>query len=400
MIFLQVLGLLLLLVAALPTLVLGVEVLAASFNRHAAARVVAPGPMPRTQILVPAHNESNGIVAALRQLAAHLPDNTEVLVIADNCSDNTADLVRAFQTEHPQFRVVERSHETQRGKGYALDFGVKQLASNAPEIVMVVDADCLVYAGTLQTLALQCQARNRPAQALYLMTTPPDASPKSKVAEFAWLVKNKVRPLGLHLLGLPCQLMGTGMAFTWQQITATPLASGEIVEDLKMGLDLAKLGFAPVFCPQAFVSSTFPDSDKAIADQRSRWEHGHMAMILKTIPWLSAHAMRRANGQLAALGLDLTVPPVVALLMFDSLLALAGGAATWVWGFTLLSWLLAPVLVLLTALMLAWIVFGRDVLSFKHVLSIPVYLLSKLPIYFNFVFNRQVKWNRAKRGNE
>ena len=400
MLVLDVIGVFVLVVALVPTSVFFVEILASICNRKALMSTAPEGPMPVTQILIPAHNESNGIIDVLTQLAANLPDNTQVLVVADNCSDNTADLVRGFQVKHAQFRVVERSHDTQRGKGYALDFGVTQLKAAPPEVIIVVDADCMVYPGTIKTLALQCKGANRPVQALYLMTTPATAGPKSKVAEFAWLVKNKVRPLGLNFLGLPCQLMGTGMAFTWEQITATPLASGEIVEDLKMGLDLAKLGFAPLFCPQAFVTSTFPDSEKAIAAQRSRWEHGHMAMILKTIPWLSVHAARHFNGRLAAMGLDLTVPPVVALLMFNLGLGLIGATAHIVFGASLFTLMLLPAICLLAALFLAWIVFGRDVLSFRNLLSIPVYLLSKIPIYVNFIFNRQVKWNRAKRGNE
>ena len=50
-------------------------------------------------------------------------------------------------------------------------------------------------------------------QALDLMRSPEGAGLKTRIAEFAWVVKNQVRPLGYHHLGLPCQLMGTGMAF-------------------------------------------------------------------------------------------------------------------------------------------------------------------------------------------
>ena len=52
-------------------------------------------------------------------------------------------------------------------------------------------------------------------QILDLMTAPEDSPINYRVAEFAWRVNNWVRPLGLAALGLPCQLMGTGMAFPW-----------------------------------------------------------------------------------------------------------------------------------------------------------------------------------------
>jgi hypothetical protein len=73
-----------------------------------------------------------------------------------------------------------------------------------------VDADCV--AGAIEALARSSAASGRPAQARYLMRT---GSGGASLSAFAFLVKNGVRPTGLHRLGLPCQLMGTGMAFPW-----------------------------------------------------------------------------------------------------------------------------------------------------------------------------------------
>ena len=63
------------------------------------------------------------------------------------------------------------------------------------------------------------------------------ASLKMRLAEFAWVIKNQVRPLGLHRLGLPCQLMGSGMASPWACINSADLATGHIVEDLNSELN-------------------------------------------------------------------------------------------------------------------------------------------------------------------
>ena len=113
----------------------------------------------------------------------------------------------------------------------------------------------------------------------------PDNSPINyRVAEFAWRVKNWVRPLGLNALNLPCQLMGTGMAFPWEVIRSANLASGSIVEDLKLGLDLTQTGSPPLFCPSACVKSHFPLSIEGAKSQRKRWEEGHISMILTTVP--------------------------------------------------------------------------------------------------------------------
>ena len=81
------------------------------------------------------------------------------------------------------------------------------------------------------------------------MICSPNSAQRTRVREFAWRVKNWVRPLGLSSLGLPCQLMGTGMAFPWEVIADARLATGSLAEDLKLGLELAANGHPPVFCP-------------------------------------------------------------------------------------------------------------------------------------------------------
>ena len=191
--------------------------------------------------------------------------------------------------------VTVRNDPTKIGKGYALDWGLNYLATDPPDSVIIMDADCRVEAGTIERLALVCEKLRRPVQSLYLMTAPLESAINHQVAEFAWRLKNQVRPLGLKALGLPCQLMGSGMAFPWEVIRSAELASGLIVEDLKLGLDLAAGGHPPVFCPSAIVTSTFPTSAESATTQRQRWEHGHVGLILTKAPSLLYLALRRGN---------------------------------------------------------------------------------------------------------
>ena len=155
----------LLLLILLPVLVLFVQVALACLPQR--ARPALAGARPRVAVLVPAHNESTLIVATLDGLRAQMQVGDRLLVVADNCSDDTAELARAAGAE-----VIERSDSQQRGKGYALDFGVRHLASNAPEVLIIVDADCQVGEGAIERLALRCIQSGRPTQALYLMHAP------------------------------------------------------------------------------------------------------------------------------------------------------------------------------------------------------------------------------------
>ncbi len=256
-----------------PVSVLFVQVLAALPAYQ--PRAMPSGRRPSVAVLVPAHNEALMIADTLRAIVPQLVAGDRLLVVADNCSDDTAKIAVAAGAE-----VIERFDSERRGKGYALDFGVRHLERNPPEVVLIIDADCAIDSGAIDRLARLCLETGRPVQALYLMHSPEGAGLKTRIAEFAWLVKNHVRALGFHRLGLPCQLMGTGMAFPWAAISTAALASGHIVEDLKLGIDLARAGTPALFCPEARVTSYFPATAEGIAGQRTRWEHGHLGVIL------------------------------------------------------------------------------------------------------------------------
>ncbi|MBV8854820.1 MAG: glycosyltransferase, partial [Sinobacteraceae bacterium] len=296
--------------------------------------------------------------------------------------------------------VIARNDATHRGKGYALDFGIRFLEKTPPDVVVIVDADCRVADGSIGELVHCCVTMRRPAQALYLMNAPAGAGTKLQIAAFAWLLRNQVRPLGLYALGLPCQLMGSGMAFPWKTIHGAPLASGHLVEDLKLGLDLARDGHAPVFCPQALVTSCFPSSAAGMAAQRTRWEHGHLGVILREAPRLMLRGIGSLSAGLVGLVLDLSIPPLALLAflmivsLFCALLLLAVGGS-----WQPLAAVSCDALALFLSVGIAWWRFGRS-----HVLGNPwgivSYLLWKLPLYAKFVISRQSNWVRSERGDE
>ncbi|PKO74020.1 MAG: glycosyl transferase [Betaproteobacteria bacterium HGW-Betaproteobacteria-15] len=393
MIILETIFLGLLLILFLPVLLFSLQVLLSLplFGRKPAA--IAASARPSIAVLVPAHNESAGILPTLQAIQARLQAGDRLLVVADNCTDDTAELAASAGAE-----VIERHDSARRGKGYALDYGVRYLEFSPPDVLIIVDADCMVHGDSLQLLARQCLQTNSPAQAMYLMQSPVGAGLKTRVAEFAWAVKNRARPLAYQRCGLPCQLMGTGMAFPWELIQAAELASGHIVEDLKLGLDFAAAGHAPQLCSEALVTSVFPANTDGAQSQRTRWEHGHLGMILTDGPWYFASALRTMNGRLLALVLDMCVPPLALLTLLVVLLALLAAVMSWLSG-AVWPWSLAifNLLLLGIAVLLAWLVHGRHILSFSHLAYAPFYALAKVPLYLRFIFKRQVDWVRSRR---
>jgi len=349
---------------------------------------------PRVAVLVPAHNESAGIRATLDDIAAQLGPGDRLLVVADNCTDDTAAVASAAGAE-----VVERHDLGKVGKSYALDHGLQHLRADPPRLVIVIDADCRLSNGAIDELAAAWLATGRPVQALDLMIAPETSSINHRVAEFAWRVKNWVRPLGLSALGLPCYLMGTGMAFPWDLIGSADIASGEIVEDRKLGYDLAAAGHAPLFCPSAVVTSRFPTSVEGAKTQRQRWEHGHLGLMVTLVPRLIGCALARGNWGLLALALDLAVPPLALLgLLLMATVALTGLA--WALGLSSLPFVIsvAGFAAFGLAVALCWLTHGRDLVPPAALLSVVPYVAGKLGLYGRFLLlKRASRWIRTDR---
>jgi cellulose synthase/poly-beta-1,6-N-acetylglucosamine synthase-like glycosyltransferase len=387
----QLLLLLIALLLLIPSLTLWVECFTALLPQRADRSGAQRS--PRKAILVPAHDEAATIQPILGRLLEQLQPDDRLLVIADNCTDATADVARSTGAT-----VIERQDQARRGKGFALDYGLKFLAADPPDVVIVVDADCVVQPGTLDQIAETALAHNRPAQALYLMEQPAQPNPKDAVSALAFLVKNRVRPQGYFNLGLPALLTGTGMAFPWAVIRQVSLASGNIVEDMQLSMDLAIAGYPTQFCPDTKVLGLLPQQEQAAKSQRTRWEHGHLQTMRSQIPPLLKAAIQQKRFDLLAIALDLSIPPLSLLVMLWLGVALVAG----VFGIFTQAWL--PVMVIsieggliLSAVLAAWLKFGRTELPLKTVLAIPLYILWKIPLYFAFLVKPQTQWIRTER---
>lgn len=231
------------------------------------------------------------------------------------------------------------------------------------------------------------------------MEKPPEPQAKDAVSAFAFTVKNLVRPLGLWQWGQPCLLTGTGMAFPWAVVRGVDLASGEIVEDMKLGLDLAIAGHSPQFCGAGLVLGRLPSGEAAATSQRTRWEHGHLQMLQRYVPPLLGAAVRQVRFDLLAIALELAIPPLSLLVM------LWVGVAALTLVLTLLGWVYVWPLVgiaiagglLLISILGAWAKFGREDLPLQTLLSIPLYILWKIPLYFKFLRKPEAEWVRTER---
>lgn len=374
---------------SLPLLIFSIEVL---FGIAKGMRREIDGATPKTCVLIPAHNEEAIIEATLARLKDGLPTGASILVIADNCTDNTAQVVRKSG-----FAVLERFDTVRRGKGYALAHGRSRLTEDPPECVIIFDADCATDAESLADLARFSVATMSAVQAGYFFKPDLSVPFKVQISNFALWVKNVVRQRGAFRLGGGAILTGTGMAFPWRIFAELPLATASIVEDLALTIDLVRAGNAPAYLDQATVYS-IAAAEVATLEQRSRWEHGFLG-VARNHGWpMLRSGIVRMDCKSALLGLHLLVPPLALLLVtaiavvviMSGLAALAGN---WLPFFVSAIALCIAML----SVILAWMSGGHRWLKAKSILLVPFYVAWKIPLYLRYALGQTATWIRTDR---
>jgi len=333
-----------------------------------------------TVIIVPAHDEEAMIGPTLAGLQAAAKGSARILVVADNCADATAAEGRAAGVE-----VIERKDLDRRGKGFALDFARTHLQPAPPDVVVIVDADCRVDAPSLKRLIAACIASGRPCQASYLLDPVPNASPPVQISTFAFFIRNVIRQRALQRLAGRVHLLGTGMALPWAAFDREELATGDIVEDLRMGIELADQGSPPLFVESAEVWSA-PETAGNTLIQRRRWEGGFLAHALGSGPRMLVKSIGRRDPRAFWAAIDLMVPPLALLIMLDVAAMVLGAGLIWLaqanaWPLIVLA---GALLVAGAALAGAWLGGGSRFVSLWGLACIPFYLVWKLPIYLGF----------------
>ncbi len=382
---------------AIPVSTLAVECVMACWSRRPKENLSACRDRPPCVILIPAHDEADVIAETLQSLRPIIRADDQLIVIADNCTDDTA-----LVATNLGFQVICRTDANRRGKGYAMQFGVDSLRPQPPSVVVFIDADCRLENDTLDLLVEQAMRTDRVAQANYRMRRVvagenTKVSAKSVISEFAVLVKNWVRPRGLTALRLPTHLTGSGMAFPWSTASNVAFASDNIVEDMAIGCELMMQGRGPMFCEAAVVTAPLPTSDEASLEQRKRWEHGHLHTLLNQIPrmlWAAVHFRRPS---LLGIACDLSIPPLTLLVM-----VLIGNLIASAIFFAIdpipCCLLVAEILLMVIALTAAGKKFSDDSHLGAAVLAIPNYALTKVPLYVSYaLLGRQRQWVRTAR---
>ncbi|OWK40777.1 glycosyltransferase family 2 protein [Fimbriiglobus ruber] len=227
---------------------------------------VAAEPRHAFTVLIPAHDEEQGLPATVHSaLAADYPTaKRRVLVVADNCSDRTAEVARAAGAE-----CVERYDDDLRGKGYALAYAMPYALGPETDAVVVIDADCELAADALHVLDAALTRGAAVAQSAVISRNP-QVQPAGLVAMVGSVIENGVSA-GLDRLGMAVPLRGTGMVFRRDVLERFPWTAFGLTEDAEYGAKLAAAGERVRFVANALVRSEAPPDTTALYTQRRRW---------------------------------------------------------------------------------------------------------------------------------
>jgi 1,2-diacylglycerol 3-beta-glucosyltransferase len=392
---------------------------AAAFVGARRARQTRPSTNPRTRflILVPAHNEEKLLPALLENLRAlDYPEKRyQVHVVADNCTDRTAELARQGGAI-----VHERTNPEQRGKGYALQWLLGQIwAASIPyDAVVILDADTVVSPNFLRAMDAHL-ARGEQAIQGYYAVRDPDRSWSVALRYAALAVLHYLRPLGRMVLGGSVGLKGNGMAFAARIVRRYPW-SASLTEDIEYHMALILGGERVTFAPDAVAWAEMPGTLADAQSQNVRWERGRLEMLRTYVPNLLAGAWKAARGRrwssaylLFDAAMEQIIPPFSILAgasVLGLLLALVlGGAAALVAGRPAwqiagsLAWtgvslglglLIAQVLYTLAGLALA----GAPRRVYLALLTAPALVVWKIWLYVRVLLGMDRQgWVRTKR---
>lgn len=351
-----------------------------------------PAPAPalrrwRLAVVIPAHNEEATLPRCLRSLFASDLRPSNILVVADNCTDATAAVAEGFDVT-----VLVRDNLTLRGKSYALDFALAALreAPQPPDAVVFLDADTELASDCLTHLEARLDTGARVVQAYYQAS--PSTSELSRLRGLALALVHWSRPLGAARLGLGATLKGNGMAFRWALVARGAGGRG-VTEDAAMTLSLVERGVPVTFEPCARVFGLMANDYSAARTQDERWEGGRARLAG---PAIGAAVRAALAGRLgcAAAALEVAAPPL-SLLGMLAIVALGGALIARSVALTLALVAVGSLSAYVVAGLISARVSRTDLLAAR---GIPRFVAHKLAVYARLLGRGAPReWERTQR---
>lgn len=349
-------------------------------------------------IVLPAHDEAKILSKTLYSLfgLVYHKNLYDVIVVADNCNDKTAQIARDMGAI-----VLERDEPEKRGKGYALRWGFEKILKGDEEYdaVIVFDSDSLVSGNYLDVMNYYLDNGSKVIQSSDLVLPQPGVW-SSETTRIGFLLYNLVKPLGRKTLGFSMGLRGNGMCFKTEVLRDIPWQALSLTEDVEYGLLLQLEGLKIDFTPEAVVWAQMPNNPENAESQRKRWEIGRYPIIKKYAPQLLKAAFKKRSLSYIDSFINLITPPLVNTLLIVTLISTLNFLA-WAIGWLpiMYFWLWVSVAVMgAMHLFIGLYAANADREVYKSLIYIPVYVFWKIKVYLKaIVSNGKQQWIRTTR---
>ncbi|PNQ86090.1 glycosyltransferase family 2 protein [Paenibacillus polymyxa] len=353
-------------------------------------------------ILVAAHNEEQVVGALMENLKQldYPKELYDVFVICDNCTDKTADIVRAHG-----MNACERTNPNLRGKGYAIEWMLKELWAmpRQYDAIVMFDADNLAHTNFLSEMNNDLCSGARVIQGYIDTKNPEDSWITAAYGVSYWYI-NRLWQLSRHNLNMANFLGGTGMCFETNLLKEMGWGATSLVEDLEFTMRCTQRNVYPRFNYDAKVYDEKPLTFKASSRQRLRWMQGHFTVARRyffPLLWQSIKHRSLIKFDMALYGLNVYIV-LFTFLMTVAMwvdIALFSGPnieniyvqfPAWT-GFVAVG---LNIVTFLIAMILEKVTFKK---VYLYLLLFPVYLISWYPITFYAFFTQNNKqWSHTQ----
>ncbi len=359
-------------------------------------------PQKSFAILVAAHNEEQVIGALMENLKRmdYPKELYDVFVICDNCTDSTADIVRSHG-----MNACVRTNPNQRGKGYAIEWMLRELWSMERQYdgIVMFDADNLAAPNFLQEMNNDMCEGARVIQGYIDTKNPEDSWITAAYGVSYWYI-NRLWQLSRHNLNMANFLGGTGMCFENELLKEIGWGATSLVEDLEFTMRCAEKGIYPKFSYDAKVFDEKPLTFKASSRQRLRWMQGHFTVARRyffPLLWQSIKQFNIIKFDLALYSVNVYIVLITFLMtagIWIDTAILGGPHVSSIYNYLPL-WvtyvaIAANVVTFILAMMLEKV---KSWKVYMYLLLFPIYGLSWWPITFYAFFTQNNKqWSHTQ----
>ncbi|WP_132549811.1 glycosyltransferase family 2 protein [Pectinatus cerevisiiphilus] len=248
-------------------------------------------PQKSFAVIVAAHNEKaviSQLIDNLRQLD-YPKDLYDIFVIADNCSDNTAQIAK----DHGAI-VHERTDKEKRGKGFAMEWMFARLfkMQRQYDAVAIFDADNLVDKRFLLEMNNRLCKGDKLVQGYLDAKNPYDTWVSGTFAIAFWVIDH-IWHLAKTNIGLSSVLGGTGMCITTGVLHKYGWGATCLTEDMEFTMKALTEGIKTTWAHDAIVYDEKPLTFMQSWRQRKRWAQGQFDVAHRFIPKMIKAGIKR-----------------------------------------------------------------------------------------------------------